>query len=118
MKIFGVLFLFLAVTVLAESLSEGHVELESFAANGQFVVAVKVHDVASATQAVVTYQYWQNHPEFGRLLRTRSEVIMVASDTFVMGEGILALPEDVRNVDVTLVKDLEKHRFEFGKDKR
>jgi len=113
MKILAVMTL-LAVVALSESLNEGKVNVQTFAEGGQFAVAVRVHDVPNANHAIVTYQYWEETSGYGRLLRTRQETIEVVPDAFVMGNGIAAERTQVRNVEVILVKDLEKHNFVFA----
>lgn len=109
-----VMILVCAAAVLSQSLSEGKVDVQTLAEDGQFAVAVRVHGVPQANHAIVTYQYWEENPRYGKLLRTRTETIEVVADEFVMGNAISAERSQIRNVDVTLVKDLEKHSFNFG----
>jgi len=113
----GGAFLFLAVTVLGQSRSDGKVDVETLAEAGRFAVAVRVHDVPGASRAIVTYQFWEQNPTYGRLLRTKVEVVEVVADEFVMGNGVEAERSQIRNVDVVLVKDLEKHSFKFSEVK-
>jgi|SRR5882724_3837811 len=115
MKALLLVILFLAVAAVAQSLTSGNVDVQTIDDGGIFAVAVKVHNVSDANQAVVTYQFWEDTSGYGKLLRTKTEVIPVVPDEYVMGNGILVERKQMRNVDIVLVKNLEKHHFDLTK---
>ena len=91
------------------------VELQSLQEGDQYAVAVKVHGVpkAKADRAVVTYQYWYDDSRLGRLLLTRTAVVEIVPDAFVMADGVTATRGKIKSIDVVLVKDVETHHFDL-----
>ena len=115
MKIILLVVLFLAVAGLSQTLTSDNVNVEIVDDGGRFAVAVEVHKATTADQAIVTYQFWEETAGYGKLLRTQTEVIAVVPNVFVMGNGILVERNKMRNVDIVLVKNLEKHHFDLEK---
>jgi hypothetical protein len=112
MNFFAVVFLFLAVTLSADSISEGSIELMPVENSSQFAVAVMVHGKTSADRALITYQYWQTSP-LGKLLVSRTAVIDVVPEVYVMADGVPASGDEIASIDLVLVKDVENHHFKF-----
>lgn len=80
--------------------------------DGHFQGAVRFSASVKGDQAIVRVFYWQDHPDFGRLLRSQEFVIPVVPGVTVMFGDVPAQRNDVRNVDVTLVKNLSKQSFD------
>ena len=114
MHLFSVIFLFLAVAVSAQSFTQNNIELQPIEESGQFAVAVMVHGKTSADRAIVTYQYWYEDATLGKLLLSRTAVVQVVPDVFVMADSVTATRAKIKRIDVVLVKDVDKHRFELG----
>lgn len=80
--------------------------------DGRFAGAVKFPANTKADKAIVTVYYWQYTKDFGKLLRSRDFVVTVMPGAAVMFDDVPAPRKDVRNVEVTLVRDISKQKLD------
>jgi len=79
--------------------------------DGHFAGAVSFPATTKADQAVVRVYFWTYHLQYGKLLRSRDFVIPVVAGATVMFDEVPAPRKDVRNVSVTLVRNVSNQEF-------
>lgn len=121
MRLFALLLFFaLAVQggISVPNRTEGHVSIMPVVEPGtSYAVAVMVPKGFFADRAVVTISYRAQVPGIkDKLFLTRTSVVEVVPEAWVMADSIPVDENQIVRVDVVLVKDLERQRFQINEE--
>ena len=84
---------------------------------GQFFVSVMVPKTIDADRAVVEIGYRTHVAGIKEeLFLTKVSVIPLVPEAWVGAEGVPVSKDKIARVDVTLVKDVERQRFQMTRD--
>jgi len=116
MKAILVLFLLCALGAQhnSDEQVQGHVHVVCLEDGGQFSVAVMVPKTVNADHAVVEIGYRTHVAGIKEeLFLTKVSVVNLVPEAWVGAEGVPVTKDKVARVDVTLVKDVERQRFQM-----
>jgi hypothetical protein len=82
----------------------------------QCAPVITVEDAQQDEVAILTVFYWQQTTRYGRLLRSTTSVVDVFPDIASMGDEIPASRENIKKVQVRLVRVLKREEFDMTQD--
>jgi hypothetical protein len=118
----AILFLFLLCALGAQhnsnnELVRGRIRILCTEYEGQFAVSVMVPKGIAADHAIVEIGYRTHVPGIKEeLFLTKVSVIPAVPEAWVGSDPVPAGRDKVTRVDVTLVKDVERERFEITRE--